>query len=135
MPPNLRGTLLSLGVGESANRFDEFIRLIGGSVENISTFRQAENFAKDLEDCTIGEIQETLGVLLEEASGPVLAAWPSEGVAARIPARSLVGAIGDLWYPSMDDLVVVWSSASRFVIVVLDHEERITRSVISAQSG
>jgi hypothetical protein len=39
---------------------------------------------------------------------------------------------GDLWFPAMDDLACVLSSAGQLLVLVLDHEELITPSRLGA---
>ena len=37
-----------------------------------------------------------------------------------------------LWYPAMDDIVSVLHSGGEFMVLVLDHEERITFSSVTS---
>ncbi|MYS06902.1 hypothetical protein GTW71_10750 [Streptomyces sp. SID6041] len=61
----------------------------------------------------------------------MLVAWPADRVAARIRVALLLRSIDGLWYPAMDDLVVLTDEPER-TVVVLDHEEQLTCTRIRA---
>jgi hypothetical protein len=44
---------------------------------------------------------------------------------------TLAASIGDLWFPAMDDIAAVLPTDSSLVVVVLDHEEIMTFSIVN----
>ncbi|MFD3991910.1 hypothetical protein [Streptomyces sp. NPDC058583] len=130
MPPKLASTLEALGAESSPEMFDEFVRSIGGSLSDLVRIRHDAEGQTDLSEATVPELRAALEVRLQGAGETVLAAWPADRVAARLHVALLLQSIDDLWYPAMDDLVVVFTDESEVTVVILDHEEQLTRTRI-----
>lgn len=83
----------------------------------------------DLSEAAVSELRTAVEARLQGAAESVLAAWPADRVAARIRVALLLQSIDDLWYPAMDDLVVLTDEPEP-TVVVLDHEEQLTSTRI-----
>ncbi|MEV4936544.1 hypothetical protein [Streptomyces zaomyceticus] len=125
MPPKLIGTLEALGGESTPEMFDEFVRAIGGSLSDLVRLRRDAEERIDLSHATVPELRAAVEGHLQEAGESVLAAWPSDRVAARIRVTLLLQSLDDLWCPAMDDLVVI-TDRPELTVVVLDHEEQLT---------
>ncbi|MFD8644054.1 hypothetical protein ACFV14_27585 [Streptomyces zaomyceticus] len=125
MPPELVGTLEALGAESSPEMFDEFVRAIGGSLSALARMRRNAEGRTDLSEATVPELRTAVEGRLQGAGESVLAAWPADRVAARLPVALLLQSLDDLWYPAMDDLVVI-THGPELTVVVLDHEEQLT---------
>ncbi|MFB7025345.1 MULTISPECIES: hypothetical protein [unclassified Streptomyces] len=75
---------------------------------------------------TEATLQSCMTANLGDLRSTVLVAWPSDRVAVKITGAQLVATIDDLWYPGMDDLVVVCPAGNPTKVVVLDHEEQLS---------
>ncbi|MFG3493150.1 hypothetical protein [Streptomyces sp. NPDC047972] len=125
MPPKLASTLEALGAESSPEMFDEFVRAIGGSLSDLVRIRHNAEKRTDLSEATVPELRAAVEARLQGAGESVLAVWPADRVAARIHVALLLQSIDDLWYPAMDDLVVI-ADEPEPTVVVLDHEEQLT---------
>ncbi|WMX46169.1 hypothetical protein RGF97_16810 [Streptomyces roseicoloratus] len=81
------------------------------------------------------EVGACLAAHLHDLQAGVLAAWPADQVAARVTGAQLISAIGDLWYPAMDDLVIIDLQEGSISVLVLDHEERFMAARLPGQAG
>ncbi|TXS16647.1 hypothetical protein EAO70_15005 [Streptomyces sp. adm13(2018)] len=125
MPPKLASTIEALGAESRPEMFDEFVRAIGGSLSDLVGIRHNAEGRTDLSEATVSELRTAVEALLQGAGESVLVAWPADRVAARIRVALLLESIDDLWYPAMDDLVVLTDEPEP-TVVVLDHEEQLT---------
>ncbi|MFF4838780.1 hypothetical protein [Streptomyces collinus] len=74
--------------------------------------------------------------LLEDTGQDVIIAWPADGLAARAAYRDVLERRDDLWYPSMDDLMIIDGCVGARRVLLLDHEERLfTASLGSPLDG
>ncbi|MFD5326616.1 hypothetical protein [Streptomyces sp. NPDC127092] len=80
----------------------------------------------DISALTEDELRTCLTARLTDPRAEVTAAWPADGTAAKLPAGRLIAAIGDLWYPSQDDLIVLHTTPAGPAVLILDHEEHLT---------
>ncbi|MFF5975120.1 hypothetical protein ACFY7C_26800 [Streptomyces sp. NPDC012769] len=66
-----------------------------------------------------------LAALLPVSEAELGVVRPADRVAVALSRDRLLSAVGDLWYPGADDLVIVHRSGDHTLVVVLDHEERL----------
>ncbi|MFF3839516.1 hypothetical protein [Streptomyces sp. NPDC001930] len=130
MPPGLAMTLAALGAEGGPEMFDEFLGTIGGSLSELVRMRHDAEERIDLSEATVPELRAALEDRLQGADETVLVAWPADRVASGLHVAQLLQSIDDLWYPAMDDLVVVFTDESAVTVVILDHEEQLTRTRI-----
>jgi len=126
MPPGLNSTLTAMGVDADSALLDSVIDMIGGSWAELIHLRQRSGTATDVSEMTDDELRACLAIRLRDPAADVVVAWPADRVAARMSGTQLLMAIDSLWYPAMDDLVVLRNDASGTTLLVLDHEERLT---------
>ncbi|MFI9746713.1 hypothetical protein [Streptomyces sp. NPDC052494] len=126
MPPKLTSTLAALGAENDPDLLVEAMRVIGGSWSELPQVRRSAETTTDVSDMTASALQTCLAAALDDFRSTVVAAWPADRVAARVSAEKLITAIDDLWYPAMDDLVVISAAGDHTTVLVLDHEEQLT---------
>lgn len=72
--------------------------------------------------CDIGDMLERTEVVSES----VLLLFPLDGgfdAGVRMSRRDLIGFFDDLWYPSMDDLLII--DEGKAILLLVDHHERV----------
>ncbi|MFB7278439.1 hypothetical protein ACFCZV_15115 [Streptomyces hydrogenans] len=127
MPPGLTKTLTQMGLRPDPGALERAMELIGGSWGELSRLRSDAHLNMDVSEADGDELRSVLSLWLAESSGVLIVAWPTDRVATEMPVSSLLDSIDDLWYPAMDDLVVLEvSSMGERLVLVLDHEERLT---------
>ncbi|WP_317443219.1 hypothetical protein [Streptomyces collinus] len=114
-----------MGAEPDAGTFGEFLCFLGGSLENLAEMTQRAESSLDVVSLGAEELKQAFRVSLEDAGQDVIVAWPADGVAARVAYRDILERIDDLWYPSMDDLVLIDDCVGARRVLILDHEERL----------
>ncbi|MFF5502827.1 hypothetical protein [Streptomyces roseolus] len=136
MPPGLTEKLAAMGLRPDPSTLERVIDLIGGSWCELPRLRSNAHLHMDVSEADDDELRSALSLLLAESSGLLNVAWPTDRVAAEMTVSSLLDSIDDLWYPAMDDLVVLEvSSADDRLMIVLDHEERLTCTRLAAHTN
>lgn len=120
MPPNLTGVLNGLGYPASSDLFDRSHASLGGSFEVLTQALRTPSARIDVADLAPNEVRQWLSMLSDAASS-VLVVWPANRVAAEMPFATVIDKYDDLWYPSTDDVLVMWPDGQ---LLLMDHEER-----------
>ncbi|MEV6837577.1 hypothetical protein AB0N17_24240 [Streptomyces sp. NPDC051133] len=105
--------------------YDDFLNALGGSLARLAALQRGAEHVRDVADLDTNELKNALRNLLEDAGQEVIIAWPGDNMAVRAAYRDVLERIDDLWYPSMDDLVMIDDRTETRRIIVLDHEERL----------
>jgi len=127
MPPGLTKQLTEMGLRSDPLALERVMELIGGSWGELPRLRGDAHLRIDMSEADSDELRSVLTLWLAESSGCLIAAWPNDRVAAEMTVTALLDSIDDLWYPAMDDLIVLEVSATdERLMIVLDHEERLT---------
>lgn len=127
MPPGLTEQLTAMGLRPDPLALERVMELIGGSWGELPRLLSAAHLRVEVSEADTDELRSVLSLWLAESSGRVITAWPSDRVAVEMTVASLLDSIDDLWYPAMDDLVVVEvDTTDTRLMIVLDHEERLT---------
>jgi hypothetical protein len=122
--------LAGLAIEASSSEFATVEGLLGGSFSGLATIRRkpiAKIYAVDL---TGQEIRDWLSGLPIEQHAELHVAWIADRLGARMTFETLTANIDDLWFPAMDDVVSVLASGSNLIVLVLDHEELFTLSIM-----
>lgn len=135
MPPKLSAVLAALAVEASTGEFTTVESLLGGSFSGLAEIRRNPVAKIDAVDLTGQEIRDSLSELPIEQHAEVHVAWIADRLGARMRFEKFVANIDDLWFPAMDDIVSVLRSDKGLMVLVLDHEELITLSIISSGEG
>ncbi|MFF7971889.1 hypothetical protein [Streptomyces sp. NPDC007905] len=122
MPPCLRETLTAIGAHEGPGAYEAFLGALGGSLARLPALVQRAEVALDVSGLDTDQLGDALRSAAEDAGQDVWAAWPADRTAVRVAYRAVLERIGDLWYPSQDDLVIIDGDDR---VLVLDHEERL----------
>ncbi|WP_330339222.1 hypothetical protein [Streptomyces sp. NBC_00557] len=125
MPPRLSEILSSIGTEANAATFEQFLHELGGSLERLADLTRNADRSVDVTDFDANELKGAFRDSIEDVGQEVIIAWPADHVAARTAYRDALERIDDLWYPSMDDLVVIDTREEMGRIIILDHEERL----------
>ncbi len=96
---------------------------------DVLTALAAEVDASDLTPSQVRQWLAGLPVGLDEEASVV---WVADRIGARMTFGAFVSNFDDLWFPAMDDVVVLLDSRQALDVLVLDHEERITFSRVNA---
>ncbi|MFD8012311.1 hypothetical protein [Streptomyces sp. NPDC058955] len=136
MPPGLSSTLSALGLRPDAQALARVVEVIGGSWSRLPLLRGDARYDVDVSEDTDSEaLRALLAPWLADDGPSVFVAWPADRVAVEMRASALLATLDDLWYPSMDELIVVATAASgEFLVLVLDHEERLTCTRLAPRS-
>ncbi|MEU2236937.1 hypothetical protein [Streptomyces vietnamensis] len=126
MPPKLTSTLATLGTENDPELLEEALRVIGGSWAELPRVRLSAETTIDVSEMAESALQVCLATFLGDPRSPLIVTWPADRVAARLTSEKLISAIDDLWYPAMDDLVVISTAGDHVTVLVLDHEEELT---------
>lgn len=129
MPPRLMGLLENLGCRASSELHAHALDLLGGSFDAVRQLQRDSSSLVDVSDLDEDDVRQWLFALPVDVSSLVLVMWPAERIAAEVPFSVLVDRYDDLWYPSIDDVVVVWPGGG---LLLMDHEERFSFAVWSA---
>jgi hypothetical protein len=125
MPPHLKETLAAMESDATPQTYEEFLDILGGSLSKLSDITRSTESSLDVSEFDSLELKSALRARFQDTGRQVLAAWPTDRTAVKISCQSLIDRIDDLWYPSMDDLVIVDGSSEGNRVIILDHEERL----------
>ncbi|MDT3446776.1 hypothetical protein [Pseudofrankia sp. BMG5.37] len=131
MPPGLIFALHSIGVAAGLDEYQEIENLLGGSFQRLSELRSDPDIEHDVSELAGPELGTWLASLPVDRDVDVRVAWLADRIGARMTWSTFVDHVSDLWYPSMDDVVIL-ADANR--LLVLDHEERLTLSRLAFPS-
>ena len=132
MPPDLTAVLAALAVQASPGDFAAAERLLGGSFSGLADIRRNPVATIDAIELTGQEVTDQLSALPIGHGAELHVAWIAERLGARMSFATFAANAGDLWFPAMDDIACVLSSAGQLLVLVLDHEELITLSRLGA---
>jgi len=132
MPPNLPAVLTSLGARPSREAFDDVTALLGGSLSPLAGIRRNRLAEVDASEFSSQEVMEWLVGLPINPDADVRVAWAADRTGARMKFATFAGRVSDLWFPAMDDVLVLAESDATVDVLVLDHEERLTFSRIDS---
>ncbi|OHV41259.1 hypothetical protein BCD49_06960 [Pseudofrankia sp. EUN1h] len=121
--------LHSIGVASDPDEYQETERGLGGSFRQLSELRSDPDIERDVSELAGPQLGTWLASLPVGRDVDVRVAWPVDRIGARMTWSTFVDHVSDLWYPSMDDVVIL-IEANR--LLVLDHEERITLSHLTS---
>jgi hypothetical protein len=130
MPPQLTTVLAALAVKASPDDFTAVENLLGGPFSGLAEIRRNPVAKIDATDLTGQEVGNWLSALPIEQKTELNVSWIADRLGARISFETFAANIDDLWFPAMDDIVCVPHSGNRLMVLVLDHEERITLSSV-----
>ncbi|MGY1578205.1 hypothetical protein [Streptomyces sp. MN13] len=103
IPPHLTETLASMDAHRIPAAFtDLLLPALGESLPGT-----------DVSELTTEELRRAFLSYLPDTGQEVLVAWPADRTTAKLPYRAVLERIDDLWYPSMDDLIIVGSREGR----------------------
>lgn len=134
MPPKLAQALDRLGALASNSVYDMALELLGGSLSAVQSIRSNATDRLDVSDAAESDMATWL---LSHHTSPgveILAVWLADRVGAKMKAADFAGHVGDLWYPSMDDVLLLTDDHEFLRILVLDHEELFTYSRMEKQT-
>ncbi|WP_225826887.1 hypothetical protein [Streptomyces naphthomycinicus] len=114
-----------MGIEANTTTYNEFIQALGGSLDKIVELTRDSEHSLDISELSTEELQNALRDAIEDVGQEVLVAWPADHAAARTTYRDALERVDDLWYPSMDDLVILDNREEARHIIILDHEERL----------
>jgi hypothetical protein len=120
MPPGLITTLNAIGIEPDRERFADVENRLG-SFAALVKIRSRCSAEIDAADLGPSELKDWLLARIPESE--VVIAWVADRVGARMNLTLFADNVDDLWYPSMDDVVIMDDAQG---ILVLGHEERFT---------
>jgi hypothetical protein len=132
MPPRLGAVLAELGVEASPGEFAAVESLLGGSLSGLGDARGKPAARVVAADLTSGEVMDWLSGLPIGRGAELRVAWVADRLGARMSLKAFAANVGDLWFPSMDDIVAVLPGDGSLMVLVLDHEELITLSSVNS---
>ncbi|WP_370948816.1 hypothetical protein AB5J62_15010 [Amycolatopsis sp. cg5] len=121
MPPRLTSTLSSLGVEADRDTLAAVQAELGGSFAALTEIRSQCTAELDAGELEPAELTDWLLAQIPESA--VRVAWVADGVGATMSFTRFAENVDDLWYPAIDDIVIVDDTHA---VLVLDHEERFT---------
>ncbi|GAB1641402.1 hypothetical protein [Krasilnikovia sp. MM14-A1259] len=121
MPPNLVELLKSLGLRSSSDLFAQSVGRLGHSFEAVRQLQAHPTRFIDVSFARGDEVRSWLSALVAGEPPSVLVVWLADRTAAEMPFPVLLERYDDLWYPSMDDVAVIFPDGG---LLLMDHEER-----------
>lgn len=101
IPPQLKETLISLGSHGSPEEFSELVHALGWSISKISELIRQAEFLLDASEFDMDELRKAFLFRIPDVGQEVLAGWPTDLTAARLPYRAMLEGIDDLWHPGI----------------------------------
>lgn len=111
--------------------FTEVESLLGGSLARLADIRRNPVAKLNAVDLTDQEVSDWLSELPVDQDAELHVAWIADRLGARMRFEVFAANVDDLWFPGIDDIVCVLPSSTQFMVVVLDHEELITVSIVN----
>jgi hypothetical protein len=94
---------------------------LGGSFEVLGEFWETASSKIAVTHAADEEVRSWLRSLPVDAESLVRVDWARDGVGVEVPFSVFVQHFDDFWYPSSDDVVVMFPDGA---VLFLDHEER-----------
>lgn len=135
VPPNLRNTLAALAVEACHDEFRAAEGRLGMPFHCVADIRGESAAEIDGSDLTLEEIGQWLAGLPVRPDHEASVIWAADGIGARMTFGLFVSNYDDLWYSSMDDVIVLLDAGEALDVLFLDHEEKITFSRVTAYHG
>lgn len=135
MPPKLTIVLAALAVEASPGEFAAVESLLGGSFSGLAEIRREPVAKIDAVDLTSQEVRDWLSRLPIGQHTELHVAWIADRLGARMSFETFTANVDDLWFPAMDDIVSVMHSDGQLMVLVLDHEELITLSIVNPREN
>lgn len=135
MPPKLTAVLAALAVEASPSEFTAIESLLGGSFSGLAEIRRDAVARINAVDLTLQEVRDWLSELPIGRHAELHVAWIADRLGARMSFDTFTDNVDDLWFPAMDDIVSLLHSGNQLMVLVLDHEELITLSVINPREN
>ncbi|MGW0165957.1 hypothetical protein ACWDWT_12275 [Streptomyces sp. NPDC003343] len=132
MPPSLKSVLASLAIEPSRDECEAVESQLPGSFAALAAIRRESIVEVDASELVPSEISDWLASLPIRSDAVVNVAWIADRLGARMSFATFVENVDDLWFPAMDDVVVLLDSADALDVLVLDHEERFTLSRVTS---
>ena len=131
MPPELTATLDSLAVQAGPGEFTAVENLLGGTFLPIAEIRRNAVAEINATSLTFQEVRDWLSGLPVGGHAELRVAWIAERIGARMSFGAFAAHIDDLWFPAVDDIVALLHADGDLMVLVLDHEELITLSILN----
>jgi hypothetical protein len=132
VPPRLTDVLTALTVEASRDEYQAAEDRLGISSGRLPGIRSEPAAEVDGSGLTPSQVREWLARLPVRPDEEASVIWVADRIGARMTFRTFVSNFDDLWFPAMDDVVVLLDSRQALDVLVLDHEERITLSRVIA---
>lgn len=123
--------LASLAVEPNRYECEAVENQLSGSFAGLAAIRRDSISEIDASELVPSEIREWLGGLPIDRDADIQVAWITDRLGARMSFSTFTDNVDDLWFPAMDDVVVVVNTGGATDILVLDHEERFTFTRLS----
>jgi hypothetical protein len=123
VPPRLVETLDSFGYSAGTAVHVAVMERLGGSYAWADDLRQNASAKLLSTYLTDDEVRSWLSSLPVDAECLASVDWARDGLGVEIPFSVFMRYFDDLWYPSSDDVVVVFSDGA---VLLIDHEERLS---------
>lgn len=125
MPPGLKNTLASLDTHGTPEAFRAVVESVGGSLEEMERALRLSGSCMDVSDLSLEGLRGVMSRTFPDTDRVVMALWPSDGIGAKVNLGDLLEHIDDLYYPGMDDLLIIEEGQGVQILLLLDHEERL----------
>ncbi|MBO0803384.1 MAG: hypothetical protein J2P25_09980 [Nocardiopsaceae bacterium] len=132
MPPRLTNVLAALSVAASRDEYQAAEGRLGMPLDRLSSIRDDPALEADASGLTPSEVREWLARLPVRPDEEATVAWVADRIGARMTFGAFASNVDDLWFPAMDDIIVLLDSREALDVLILDHEERITFSQVNA---
>jgi hypothetical protein len=135
MPPSLKSVLASLEIEPSRDECEAVENRLPGSFAGLVAIRRESVVEVDASELVPSEIRDWLASLPIRGDAAVQVAWIADRLGAKMSFATFADNVDDLWFPAMDDIVVLLDTAGVLDVLVLDHEERFTLSRVTASDS
>lgn len=127
-----KSVLAGLAVEAGRDEYEAAEERLGRSLRGLPDIRRESAVEVDASDLMPSEVREWLARLPVRPDEDASVVRVADRVGARMTFGVFVEHFDDLWFPAMDDVVVLLGSNEALNVLVLDHEERITFSGVVA---
>jgi hypothetical protein len=121
VPPRLAETLGSLGYSAGAAVHIAVMKRLDGAYDWADDLRRNASSKLQVTRLTDDEIRFWLSSLPVDPECLACVDWARDGLGVEMPFSVFVRYFDDFWYPSSDDVVVLFPGGA---VLLLDHEER-----------
>lgn len=123
VPPRLVETLGSLGYSAGTAVHVAVMKRLGGSYDLADHLRQTASLKLQATHLTFEEVRSWISSLPVDAECLACVDWARDGLGVEIPFSVFIRYFDDFWYPSSDDVVVLFPDGA---VLLIDHEERLS---------